>query len=63
MKLFLTENLSKNRLTNHSTSQLGATFCLILPNQTVGFSEFEITGGSWQWPTISYNKIKRNINE
>jgi len=39
-------------LTNHSTSQLGAKFCLILPNQTTGYSEFWIAGGSWQWRNI-----------
>ncbi|RLC46370.1 MAG: hypothetical protein DRH57_06185 [Candidatus Cloacimonadota bacterium] len=40
-------------ITNHSTSKLGGQFCLILPNQTAGFSEFEIAGGSWQWRNIS----------
>jgi len=36
-------------LTSHSSSQFGAKFCLILPNQVVGKSESEIVGGSWQW--------------
>jgi len=39
-------------VTNRSTSQLGAKFCLILPYQTAGKSESEIVGGAGHSPSI-----------